>query len=334
MMLWFLVASVAALNIAVICAAGFLGTCPIETLVNTTLYGFLSLLAVVVLQRERHFRGIFYQMWFLFTSFSVIIALRIFSTFLSDPILKADIYVYSTMLLPLLVCWTVVYVLYAYIFFNRSRPWRLTLTLMTVLPIWLIAFYPFYINPSALALLQKAGSPHLYYHPLYERAVFVNLLSLSAVATFFLTKLRSDRPFGVYIDTMMFWFSLFVTFEILYDFSRVTNFSIFTMSQYAATGTLLMITGTFILRMRFLSRTAGVLYESQIVSTEPFIGRRAGFFDRFIRGNFFNSEAIAKRLYLETPPRGRISPRFSPGAPWGAISETRSGQEQEEKREE
>lgn len=324
------IALMAVLNIAAIYVAGKTGICAVESLVNMVLYGFLSLLTVVVLQRERHFRGIFYQMWFLFTGFSLIIALRVFSTLVPNAHLQSDVYVYSTMVLPLLACWAIVYVLYAYILSNWSGPRRMMVTFLTVLPVWLVAFHPFYLDPRALALVQESSNPFLYYRPLYEGAVYVNLLSLCALATFFLYKFRSDRPFGVYIDTLMFWFSVFLAFEILYGFSGVSNFSIFSMSQYAATGALLMITATFTLRLRFLSRTAGVLYESQIVSAEPFVGRRAGVFDRFIRGNFFDSKEIAKRLYLEAP-RGRVSPRFPSGvASWGSTSRAQATRKSEE----
>jgi len=311
--------AVVMLNIAAVYVAGILGSYAVESLVNLVLYGFLSLLAALALRCEGHFRGVFYQMWFLFTGFSVVVSLRPFSALFCDAHLQSDVYVYSTMLLPLFLCWTVVYVLYAYVFSNWSRSRRMLLTLATVLPVWLIAFYPYYLNHHALALGRQISDAFLYYQPLYDRSVYVNLLSLSAVVSFFLIKIRSDRAIGVYIDTLMFWFCLFIIFEILYNFSRITSFSIFTISQYAATGTLLMIAATFIMRLRFLSHAAGELYESQILSPEPFVGRRAGFFDRFIRGNFFDSEAIAKRLYLETP-RGHITPKFPGSRPAGAVA--------------
>ncbi len=294
---------VAALTFAAVFVAGKSGF-SVESLINTVLYGLLSLLAVLVLRREQHFRSVFYQLWFLFTGFTIIISLQIFSVLFSNPYLQSDIYVYSTMLLPLFVCWTVVYVLMGYIFADWSPLRRMLLTLAIVLPIWLAAFYPYYIDPRALALAPQASNPLLYYQPLYIHAAYVNFLSLSAVGTFFVIKLRSDRATPVYVDTLMFWFSLFVIFEILYNFANATNFSIFTISQYAAMGTLLLIAGTFVMRLRFLSH-AGIFYESQILSPDPLVGRRSGFFDRFIRGNFFNSKAIAKRIFLETP-RGKV----------------------------
>jgi len=312
-------ALMAALTLAAIYVAAESRIYSVESFVNVVLYGSLSLLSAFALQREKHFRGVFCQMWFLFTSFTLVIAAEIFSTLLPSGQLQSDMYVFSTMLMPLFVCWTVVFVLYAYVFSDWPRPRRIFLTLATVLPIWLIAFYPYYFNPHALAVGRQISDPLLYYQPLFDRAIYVNLLSFSAVVSFFLIKIRSDRAIGVYIDTLMFWFCLFIIFEILYNFSWVTGFSIFTISQYAAIGTLLMIAATFILRLRFLSHAAGVLYESQILSPEPFVGRRAGFFDRFIRGNFFDSEAIAKRLYLETP-RGHITAKFAGSRPTGAAA--------------
>jgi hypothetical protein len=312
-------ALMAALTLAVIYVAPTSRTYSVELLINVVLYGTLSLLSVFALQREKHFRGVFYQMWFLFTSFTLLIASEIFSTLLRSDRLQSDIYVFSTMLLPLFVCWTVVYVLYAYVFSDWPRPRRIFLTLATILPVWLIAFYPYYFNPHALAVGRQISNALLYYQPLFNRAIYVNLLSFSAVVSFFLIKIRSDRAIGVYIDTLMFWFCLFIVFEILYNFSSVTVHSVFTISQYAAIGTLLMIAATFILRLRFLSHAAGVLYESQILSPEPFVGRRSGFFDRFIRGNFFDSEAIAKRVYLETP-RGHITAKFAGSRPTGAAA--------------
>ena len=312
-------ALMAALTLAAICVAATSRTYSVESLVSVVLYGLLSLLSVLALQREKHFRGVFYQLWFLFTSFTLVIAAEIFSTLLPSGQLQSDMYVFSTMLLPLFVCWTVVYVLFEYVLSDCPRPRRILLTLATVLPVWLIAFYPYYFDPHALAVGGHISNPLLYYQPLYDRSAFVNLLSLSAVVSFFLIKIRSDRATGVYIDTLMFWFCLFIIFEILYNFSSVTVHSVFTISQYAAIGTLLMIAATFILRLRFLSHAAGVLYESQILSPEPFVGRRSGFFDRFIRGNFFDSEAIAKRVYLETP-RGHITAKFAGSRPTGAAA--------------
>ena len=294
---------IAALTFAAIFVAGKSGV-SVESLINTVLYGLLSLLAVLVLRREQHFRSVFYQLWFLFTSFTIIISLQIFSVHFSSPYLQSDIYVYSTMLLPLLVCWTVVYVLMEYVFADWTLLRRILLTLAFVLPVWLAAFYPYYFDPRALALAPQASNPLLYYHPLYIRAAYVNFLSLSAVGTFFVIKLTSDKATAVYVDTLMFWFSLFVIFEILYNLANVTSLSIFSISQYAAMGTLLLIAGTFVMRLRFLSH-AGIFYESQILSPDPLVGRRSGFFDRFIRGNFFDSKAIAKRIFLETP-RGKV----------------------------
>jgi hypothetical protein len=267
-------------------------------------------------------------MCFLFTGFSLVIALRAFSTLLSVNI-QSDLYVYSTMLLPLFMCWTVVYVLYAYILSDWSRLHRTLLTLITVLPVWLVAFTPYYLDPRALALTAGLGDAASYYAPLYDRAIYVDLLSLSAIATFFLVKLRSDRIIGVYIDTLMFWFCLLIIFQILYNFNRVTSSYFFNISQYAATGTLLMLAGTLVMRLRFLSQAAGIVYESQIVSPDPFVGRRSGLFDRFIRRNFFNSKAIEKWLFLKKP-KGRIRPKHPSGNSPGIGNSRRPSQENSE----
>lgn len=307
----------AALTAAAVYVAGRAGEPPV-TLVSVSLYGLLALLSAIALQREQHFRGIFYQMCFLFTSFNLLIAIRAFSTFLPGNT-QSDIYVYSTMLLPLFMCWTAVYVLYAYAFHDWSESRRIFLTLLTVLPLWLIAFWPYYFAPRALPSIPEGAPGLLYYRPLIDRATFVNLMSLSAILVFFLIKLRSDKTIGVYIDTLMFWFCVFVIFEILFDFGNVTNYAVLKKSQFPAAATLAMLAVTFVLRVRFLSQAAGKLYESQLVSPEPFIGRRSGIFDRFIRGNFFNSKANKKRLFLETP-RGRITLRFLKGRPAGTAA--------------
>ena len=151
---------IAALTLAAVFVAGKSGVSA-ESLINTVLYGLLSLLAVLVLQREQHFRSVFYQMWFLFTSFTIIVSLQFFSVHFSSPYLQSDIYVYSTMLLPLFVCWTVVYVLMEYIFADWSLLRRMMLTLAIVLPVWLVAFYPYYIDPRALSLAPQASNPLL-----------------------------------------------------------------------------------------------------------------------------------------------------------------------------
>ena len=181
---------IAVLTLATVFVAGKSGF-SIESLINTVLYGLLSLLTVLVLRREQHFRSVFFQMWFLFTGITIAVSLQVFSALFSNPYLQSDIYVYSTMFLPLLLCWTVVYVLMEYVFVDWSPLGRMLLTLAIVLPVWLVAFYPYYINPRALALVSQANDPLLYYQPLYIRAAYVNFLSLSAVGTFFVIKLTS-----------------------------------------------------------------------------------------------------------------------------------------------
>ena len=75
------------------------------------------------------------------------------------------------MVLPLLLCWTVVYVLMEYIFEDWTPLRRMLLTLAFVLPVWLAAFYPYYLDPRALALATQANDTLGYYQPLYIQAV-------------------------------------------------------------------------------------------------------------------------------------------------------------------
>jgi len=264
--------------------------------INLLLCAGLIFLTLQVISKDTHFRSIFINLSLFFFINIIQSTAYTYIQIFGDKRSEMKCYVHWVMIMNLVISFTVLFVVCKYLFVHKKTIFHYLATAGVVLPIWLVLYFPVLLS---IDYLYDTGQS--FYQPLFMRAMVINLITLVGIGIFFYSKIRNDHPFGYYLDTLMFGFLLLVSFEILHQLSLVTNRLLFNLGQYATCMVLIFMGISLVLRYRFISGYAGAFYESQIVSDRPFVNHRPGLFDRFIRWNFFNSEAIKKGIFLEVP---------------------------------
>jgi hypothetical protein len=279
---------------------------------NVVEYGLLSLLSFQVFRQETIFRSIFFQFWVLFTTLALSAPLMNFFAIWTGAWGAVISYVLMLMFLHGLFLWIVAKVLFGYIFHDEKR-WAINLlSTLVVLPLCLWLFWPFWWSPERLMLLPTAHDATTLYQPLQKSLVIVNLVALVMLLAFFLHKLRTDRPIGVFADTMLFLFTLFCLFDTAELVFRITSVELMNITQWAiglVAGAMLV---TLLLRLKYKSQSISHYYESQILSFDPRVGRRIGLFDRLILWCFFDPEKVGQRLFLGASRQKMTVKRSSP----------------------
>ncbi len=280
------------------------------THINLLLYVALIFLSLQIISKDTHFRFIFLNLTLFFLLNIVQSTAITLNQIFGDDITSVQYYVRWVMLMNLAICFTVMFILCKYLFVNKKTLFHYFATAGIVLPLWLVSFYPMLMDANYLFVAGKeAADAYTFYQPLFMRSMIMNLITLAGIGAFFFVKLRHDNPFGYYLDTLMFGFLLLISFEVLHNMSHITNRLLFNLGQYATCMVLVFMGLALILRYRFIKGYAGAFYESQILSDSPFVDHRPGFFDRFIRWNFFDSKAIKKGIFLEVP-KGEYKPKI------------------------
>lgn len=280
------------------------------THVNLLLYVALIFLSLLVISKDTHYRSIFINLAILFLLNVVQSTALTLDQIFGDEYSGPRLYTRWVMLMNLTVSFTVIFILCKYIFAQKNTLFHYLTAAGIVLPLWLVSYFPFLLDTNYIFLLgENATDDYSFYQPLFSRSMVMNLWTLAAIGAFFFRKLRNDNPFGYYIDTLMFGFLMLISFEVLHNMSHITSRLLFNIGQYATCMVLVFMGSSLVLRYRFIKGYAGAFYESQILSDSPFVDHRPGFFDRFIRWNFFDSKAIKKGIFLEVP-KGEYKPKI------------------------
>ena len=111
-------------------------------------------------------------------------------------------------------------------------------------------------------------------------------------------KLRTDRPIGVYADSLLFFFAIYIIIDTAEYAAKITSLELLSMTQWAAALVTAAMIVTLMLRLKFKSQTMSRYYESQCVSGDPRIDRRIGWFDRLIVWGFFDPKKVGERVFL------------------------------------
>jgi hypothetical protein len=77
--------------------------------------------------------------------------------------------------------------------------------------VWL--FWPFWWSPELLSSLPTAQDGNTYYRPVQQKFILTNAVALLLLLAFFVHKLRTDRPIGVYADTLLFFFAMYILID-------------------------------------------------------------------------------------------------------------------------
>ena len=265
---------------------------------NIVQFGFLSLLSFLAYRQENHFRSVFFQFWLLFAVLALCAPVYCHATFWYGPTAGAVVYMQEMVIVHVLILWTVAKILFTYVFHDEKR-WAINvLASLVVFPTCGWLFWPYYWSPGILWTQHGAVSADTFYNPILHPALVVNILSLLMLVAFFVHKLRTDRPIGVFADTLLFLFGLFYLVDALEIISRVKSIELLNMTQWANSVIAVTAIITLLLRLKFKSQTIAHYYESQCLSYNPDVGRRVGLFDRLILWCFFDPEKVGKRIFL------------------------------------
>lgn len=267
---------------------------------NIILYSILSLLSFLTYRRESYFRSIFFQFWALFSLFaisgpSVLFAQRFFGAL---PAVGA--YVITTIAVHVLVFWVISKILFHYIFHDEKR-WAInTLSSLVVFPLCFWLFWPHWFAPVSVLQLPTAVNAATLYLPIQKPAIIVDSVCLLMLLAFFLHKLRTDRPIGVFADTVLFLFGVYIAIDLAELIAQANSLELLNITQWANGLLAVSMAITLILRLHYKTRAIAEYYESQCISNDPNVGRRVGFFDRIVLWCFFDPKKVGQRVFLGT----------------------------------
>ncbi len=265
---------------------------------NILQLGLLSLLSFLVYRQETIFRSVFFQFWFLFAYLAVIPAMFFSSLYWLGT--SGGIITATLMLIGFhsLLVWISLKVLVGYLFY-QERPWIINaVCALVVLPLCGWLYWPFWWSPQLLATLPTAADPATFYRPIEQQYVVTNGVSILLLLAFFVHKLRTDRAIGVYADTLLYFFAVYIAIDSVEYVAKITSSEFMSMTQWAAVLVATAMIVTMVLRLKFKSLTISQYYESQCVSGDPRIDRRIGWFDRLIVWGFFDPKKVGERIFL------------------------------------
>jgi hypothetical protein len=288
----------------------FLGFCA-----NILLYGVLSLLSFLAYRRETFFRGIFFQFWILFSFFALSGPAVLFVQKVYGQVPAVGAFVLSTIILHVLCAWVISKILFHYIFHDEKR-WAINvLSSLVVFPLCCWLFWPLWFSPVSLLQLPTAVSAATIYLPIQRPAIIVDSVCLLMLLAFFLHKLRTDRPIGVFADTVLFLFGLYIAIDLVELIAQVNSLELMNITQWAYAVLAAAMAIALILRLHYKAQAIAEYYESQCLSNDPRVGRRIGFFDRLVLWCFFDPKKVGQRIFLGTGRTKvavkRNSPRIS-----------------------
>ncbi|MGA9116421.1 MAG: hypothetical protein WB626_06580 [Bacteroidota bacterium] len=148
----------------------------------------------------------------------------------------------------------------------------------------------------------------LFFAPLYENVVYMNILCVGFILLFFGYQYRRDPPQGAYIDKIMFLLALFCAMEILHAWSFIksvewrTFHEYVSIGQYVSSAILALVCWFFALRLRFVTSVKGEYYEQEIQARPAGITRWRDWLDDFVLAHFFNRKEIVGRMFAKSAP--------------------------------
>ncbi|MBI5059502.1 hypothetical protein HZB60_06970 [candidate division KSB1 bacterium] len=267
---------------------------------NILQLGLLSLLSFMCYRQELHYRTIFFHFWILFAVLGLSAPAFYHFQFLTSFESSVSAFVLILVVTHLLFAWVAAKTVSTYIFRDEKR-WAVnTLAAAVVLPLCAWWFWPYYWSPEVVLAVQSANPPVDIYAPIARAIIKINMISLVILVAFFWHKLKTDRPIGAYADTLVFLFTLVVLIDTLEYVAQVTSVELLSITQWATAGIFAAMTATLLLRLKYKTQTIAQYYETQLLSSDPRIDRRIGWFDRFIIRSFFDPEKVGQSVFLGT----------------------------------
>jgi hypothetical protein len=139
--------------------------------------------------------------------------------------------------------------------------------------------------------------------PMYLNMIYMNVMMMAFILLFFGYQYKKDPPQGAYVDKIMYSFFVFLSLDVLHNWSMIKSVEwrswsdIFAVGQYISLGVLLAITFFFSLRLRFITSVQGEFYESELAANPQLISRWRDGIDNFVIRHFFGTKLIHGRLF-------------------------------------
>jgi hypothetical protein len=266
---------------------------------NIVQWAGVSLLSFLTYRQEEHYRGIFFQMWVYFGALALAGPAIYHFYFWAVPYGGMIAYaLIAHILYHVLFAWMISKVVFMYIFRDEKR-WAVNvLSALVVLPLCFWLYWPYWWSPELVLTFDTTAREISNYKELEAASLWINVFCIALLLAFFLHKLKTDRPIGVYADTLLFFFILLAALESAEFVTKANDIKMWNISQWSYSVIAAAMSVTLLLRLKFKSQTIADYYESQCISDNPDIDRRIGFFDRLILRTFFDPEKIGQKVFL------------------------------------
>jgi len=133
--------------------------------------------------------------------------------------------------------------------------------------------------------------------PLWWASIKLHFFWLAMLLLYWYNSIKSDRPLGQYINSIVFGISLYIPLDLLHMYVLLFNFEILHgFSPYW--NLIIMCFFGFLLTLKLYSASNeyGKWYEQIIVFGDTHFGRRRGIFDRFIYWLLFSEKKSREKL--------------------------------------
>jgi len=144
----------------------------------------------------------------------------------------------------------------------------------------------------------------LVFKPIFKSAIKMCVVSIGFILLFFGYVYMKDPPQGAYIEKIMFLFLVYCTLEILHMWSTIHSLewgsamAFWSVGAYVSDLVLLLMTGVFAMRLKFISSIRGEFYESELAANPGGVTRWRDGLDNVVIEGFFNRKAILGRLFV------------------------------------
>jgi len=161
---------------------------------------------------------------------------------------------------------------------------------------------PYLEGSNYLPLLMK---------PLHLNVIYMDVLSIVFLFTFFGYQYKKDPPQGAYVEKILFLFLPFCSLEALhfYAYIMLNDFStflqLFNIAQYLVILNLLLLLVFFSLRLSFIRSIKGEFYERELVLDSEHISRWRDGIDNLVVRHFLNPKTIHGRLFAPREAKSR-----------------------------
>jgi hypothetical protein len=149
----------------------------------------------------------------------------------------------------------------------------------------------------------------LVYRPIFQNVIYMCVACIGFILLFFGYMYMKDPPQGAYIEKIMFLFLIFCSLEIMHSWTQMKTVewgaanTIWTIGQYVSTFVMILIAGTFGMRLRFITSVKGEFYEQELAVSPRAVTRWRDALDNIVIEKFFNRKLILGRMFVPSPTR-------------------------------